>query len=231
MKRLSIRLVPVGDTTLVIVLTGTLDPSTRPDLIAVLDPIPPSPVVYVVVAAGDLWSCDLGGLDRLAVTHRALRAKGGHVAIAEAQPSLYRLIGLMTEPDAEPTIALYAGMAAALATTDVETCRLDAPPVPLPRHLPRLRRTRSVQAPARHRRATPPHPEPADPPPVAPVIARSRALREQAADQHRVLADRLGTALRATCRLGEARRRCGDSLAALRATLQAVRTTMAAGRR
>ncbi|MEV0388184.1 STAS domain-containing protein [Nonomuraea sp. NPDC050643] len=240
--QLSIRLLSVGDTTLVIVLNGELDASTRPDLAAVLDPIPHSPVTHVVVAAGDLSFCDLGGLDQLTHTHRALQAKGGHLAIAEARPTLYRLLDLMAEADIRPTIALYASVTAALAAIAVESRPLDAPPALPARHLPRLRRARNVQAPARHWPPASPCPEPVDPPPtvpimpvvpmspISPILARSRALREQTADHHRALTGRLGAAQAAVCRMDDARRRCADSLTTMRATLQKVRTTRAAER-
>jgi anti-anti-sigma factor len=145
---LSIRLVPVGDTTLVIVLAGELDVTTRPILAAPLAPIAQTLVVYVVVAAAELSFCDLSGLDQLARTHRALRAKGGHLAVAEAQPPLCRLIALQAEHDTAPAIAAYASMAAALSATDVEICQLDGPPAPLPRHLPRVRELRGARAPS-----------------------------------------------------------------------------------
>ncbi|MEV0386054.1 STAS domain-containing protein [Nonomuraea sp. NPDC050643] len=225
--QLSIRLVPVGDTTLVMVLTGELDLTTGPILAAFLDPIPQSAITHVVVAAADLWFCDLSGLDQLALTHRALQARGGHLAVAEAQPPLSRLIGLMTQHDARPPIAVHASMAAALAATDVEAYQLDTPPAPIPRHLPRVRELRRVRVPAqRPRAARPRRPEPADVPPATPVtpaIVRARALREQAAERQHALADRLNTAEEGVRRLGDALRRCGESSAALRATLQEAR--------
>jgi anti-anti-sigma regulatory factor len=202
--QLSIRLVPVGDTTLVVVLTGALDVTTRPVLAAFLDPIPQSAVTYVVVAAGDLWFCDLNGLDQLALTHRALQAKGGHLAVAEAPPPLCRLIALMAQHDTRPAIAVYASMAAALSATDVETYQIDALPTPMPRHLPRVRELHDVHVPVRHPRAAPPRSEPVAPPPIpppppsatlpTPIIIRSRALREQAVHHQQAIADRLSTA-------------------------------------
>ncbi|MFB4274572.1 STAS domain-containing protein [Nonomuraea sp. MTCD27] len=139
MMQLAIQLVPVGDTTLVIVLTGELDINTRPMLAALLDPIPQSPVTYVVVAAADLWFCDLGGLHQLALTHRALQAKGGHLAVVEARPPLCRLIALWSAYAPAPAFVAYASMAPALSATDVQACQIGGPPAPLPRHLPRVR--------------------------------------------------------------------------------------------
>jgi anti-anti-sigma factor len=139
--QLSLRLVPVGDTTLVVVLTGELDSTTRPVLAAFLDPLPRSHVKHVVVAAADLWFCDLNGLEQLAITHRALRAKGGQLAVAEPRTPLRRLITLMAE-HTQPAIPLYTSMPEALAATGVETYEM---PAPIPRrHLPRLRPARRV---------------------------------------------------------------------------------------
>jgi hypothetical protein len=61
-----------------------------------------------------------------------------------------------------------------------------------------------------------------------PAIVLSRALRERVADRRHVLADRLSTAEEGVRRLGDARRRCDDSLTALRATLREARAAMAA---
>ncbi|GAA3606191.1 hypothetical protein GCM10022419_108810 [Nonomuraea rosea] len=226
--RLSIRLVPVGDTTLVTVLTGELDLTTRPILAAFLDPIPRSAVIYMVVAAADLRFCDLNGLHQLARTHQALQAKGGRLAVAAPPPSLSRLIGLMAQHDARPAIAVHPSTAAALSATDVEAYQLNTPPAPIPRHLPRVRELHRVHLPARRPPAARPCPEPADLPPATPAIGRAQALREQAAERQHTLADRLSAAQDTVTRLREARRRCGDSLAALRASLRDARAAMAA---
>ncbi|MFG1704952.1 STAS domain-containing protein [Nonomuraea sp. M3C6] len=163
MMELSVRLVPVGDTTLVIALTGELDLTTRPVLAAFLDPLPRSRVKYVVVAAAELWFCDLNGLEQLAITHRALRDKGGHLAVAEAQPPLRRLIALMTERT-QPVIPVYASMPDALAGTDVETYKRPAPPVT--RHLPHLRTVQRLPLHGRSRTPRkPPRPEETGPSP------------------------------------------------------------------
>lgn len=137
--QLSVRLVPVGETTLVIALTGELDSTTRPVLAALLDPLPRSPVKYVVVAAADLWFCDLNGLQQLAITHQALRGKGGHLAVAEARSPLRRLVTLMAE-QARPSIPLYTSMPEALAATGLESYETLLPR----RHLPRLHAVRTV---------------------------------------------------------------------------------------
>ncbi|WP_240776901.1 STAS domain-containing protein [Nonomuraea basaltis] len=173
--QLSVRLVPVGETTLVIALTGELDSTTRPVLAAFLDPLPRSQVKYVVVAASDLWFCDLNGLEQFAITHRAMQAKGGHLAVAEAQPPLRRLITLMTE-HARPAIPVYVSMPEALADTDVEIYEMPAPPTPLSRHLPRLRNVPSVERDRPRARREPQHDEPG---PAAPgqAIVQSRTLR------------------------------------------------------
>ncbi|GAB2959873.1 STAS domain-containing protein [Nonomuraea fastidiosa] len=135
MMQLSVRLVPIDHTTLVITLTGELDRTTRPVLASFLDPVPKSPLTHVLVAAGDLWFCDLSGIERLALTHRALRAKGGHLAVAGARPPLRRLIALMGE-QADAAIPVFATMAEALAAAGVAAYR---PAGPARRHLPRLR--------------------------------------------------------------------------------------------
>ena len=155
LMQLSVRLVPVGDTTLVIALEGELDPSTRPVLAAFLDPLPGSRVKYVVVAAGDLWFCDLKGLEQLAATHRALQAKGGHLAVAEARPTLCRLISLMAD-HAHTAIPVFTTMPDALADTDVEIYGQTKPLRPVPRHLPALRGTRFPRPATRARRKGPP---------------------------------------------------------------------------
>ncbi|MFC5828017.1 STAS domain-containing protein [Nonomuraea insulae] len=239
MMQFSVRLVPVGETTLVLALTGELDLTTRPVLADFLDPIPRSPVTYVVVAAGDLWFCDVNGLHQLVLTHRALQAKGGHLAVAEARPPLQRLLDLMARHDTLPAIAAYTSMAEALAATDVETCQIDGPPVPMPRHLPRLRGLRSVHTAARHPREARPRRKPVDQSSAATItrsralivrsqalIVQSRALGEHAAGHRQVSTARLSEAHETVRRLGDTRRRCDDSLTALRATLLNARAAM-----
>ncbi|MEV4803882.1 STAS domain-containing protein [Nonomuraea sp. NPDC049421] len=143
MMHLSVRLVPVDGHTLVVALTGELDHMSRPVLSSILDPVPRSPLMHVLVAAADLWFCDLNGLERLTLTHRALRAKGGHLAVAEARPPLRRLIALMGE---QADIPVHATMAEALAAAQVDAYRL---PAPARRHLPSLR---GIQPTPRHAR-------------------------------------------------------------------------------
>lgn len=161
--QLSVRLVPVGDATLVIALAGELDPTTRPVLAAFLDPLPGSRVKHVIVAAGDLWFCDLNGLEQLAATHRALQAKGGHLAVAEPRPSLCRLITLMAE-HARTAIPVFATMPEALAGTGIEIYETTTPLRPVPRHLPRLRGARFPRPVAGRPRARAPRRGPPGPP-------------------------------------------------------------------
>jgi anti-anti-sigma factor len=227
MMQLSVRLVPVGDTTLVIALTGELDSTTVPVLAAFLDPLPQSPVKYVVVAAGDLWFCDLNGLKQLSITHRALLAKGGHLAVAEAQPPLSRLIGLMTT-QVQPGIPVYNSMPEALASTDVEVYETTAAPTPVPRHLPSLRGLagkQSLGAAPRVRpsarlsiRQDPPRPPPA-PVPQPPIIDQAKILYEQITHQRRVLTRQLDLLSETRLLVSSARERCGDSLKAMRTNL------------
>ncbi|GAA3544614.1 hypothetical protein GCM10022419_026030 [Nonomuraea rosea] len=223
MMQLSVRLVPVGDTTLVIALTGELDSTTAPVLAAFLDPLPQSPVKYVVVAAGDLWFCDLNGLKQLSITHRALLEKGGHLAVAEAQPPLSRLIGLMTT-QMQPGIPVYSSMPEALASTDVEVYETTAAPTPVPRHLPSLRGLagkQSLAAAPRIRpsaRLDPPRPQPV-PVPQPPIIDQAKILAEQITHQRRVLTRQLDLLSETRLLLSSARERCGDSLTAMRASL------------
>ncbi|GAA2825651.1 hypothetical protein GCM10020220_012840 [Nonomuraea rubra] len=125
---LAVRLVPVGDATLVITLTGELDATTTRMLAALLDPLPRTPVRHVIVAAQDLWFCDLRGLHQLALAHRALQAVNGHLAIAAAPPALRRLIALMIGHGG-PALPLYASVAAALSAAGTA-------PAPLPEHRP-----------------------------------------------------------------------------------------------
>ncbi|MER6575563.1 STAS domain-containing protein [Nonomuraea sp. NPDC001023] len=145
MMQLSVRLVPVGDTTLVVALAGELDSTTSPILAAFLDPLPRSRVKHVIVAAGDLWFCDLNGLEQLAITHRAMQEKGGHLAVAEAQPALCRLIALMTEHGGT-AIPLFSTMPDALAGTGVEIYEQTGPPRPVSRHLACFRRARGPRS-------------------------------------------------------------------------------------
>jgi anti-anti-sigma factor len=225
MMQLSVRLVPVGETTLVIALTGELDSTTRPVLAAFLDPLPKSSVKYVVVAAGDLWFCDLNGLEQLSITHQALRAKGGHLAVAEAQPPLRRLIGLMTT-QIPPGIPVYASMPEALAGTDVEIYETSAPPTPLRRHLPRMRTLQRAQPTAgrdRPARRDPPRTEP-EPGPLTPIIHQSRRLYERTVLQQRILSHQLDLMKETRLLLISTRERCGDSLMALRTSLADARS-------
>ncbi|GGT20634.1 STAS domain-containing protein [Nonomuraea spiralis] len=148
--QLSVRLVPVGDTTLVIALAGELDSTTSPILAAFLDPLPRSRVKHVIVAAGDLWFCDLNGLEKLAITHRAMQVKGGHLAVAEAQPALRRLVALMAEHGGT-AIPVFTAMPDALAGTGIEIYEQAGPPRPLGRHLPHFRRARDPRLERPHR--------------------------------------------------------------------------------
>ncbi|YCK33728.1 STAS domain-containing protein [Actinomadura sp. ATCC 39365] len=149
MMQLSVRLVPVGDTTLVVALAGELDSTTSPILAAFLDPLPRSRVKHVIVAAGDLWFCDLNGVEQLAITHRAMLEKGGHLAVAEAQPALCRLIALMTEHGGT-AIPLFGTMPEALAGTGVEIYEQTGPPRPVNRHLACFRRARDPRSEQHH---------------------------------------------------------------------------------
>lgn len=235
MMQLSVRLVPVSDATLVIALTGELDSTTRPVLAAFLDPLPASPVKYVLVAAGDLWFCDLTGLEQLSITHRALQAKDGHLAVAEAQPPLRRLISLMSE-QAKAALPVFDSMAEALADTGMEEYQTPASRASRRRHLPRMRpiprdppvvRDRlkprlqpSPGKPATERRVAP------DTGSVPSIIHQSRALREQIARQNETLARRLATTARARTVLLTVRQRCDDNLRAMRESLSDARAVV-----
>ncbi|MGW4793476.1 STAS domain-containing protein [Nonomuraea sp. NPDC004297] len=240
MMQLSVRLVPIDDTTLVIALTGELDSTTKPVLAAFLDPLPQTPVKRVVVAAGDLWFCDLNGLELLARTHRALRGSGGHLALAEPRPSLHRLVALMAERSTEP-IPVFASMPEALAAAGVEEYRTDEPSVGR-RHLPRLRAVPGAHAGGKERHRSRRRTSPADPSGPAPhppapqaepdtsglptAIYRSRTLRERALNQQQALNDGLTRTTEARTRLLSARRRCDDSLLALRHSLSEARSIL-----
>ncbi|MEV1000220.1 STAS domain-containing protein [Nonomuraea sp. NPDC050202] len=235
MMQLSVRLVPVDDVTLVIALTGELDSTTKPVLAAFLDPLPHTPVKHVLVAAGDLWFCDLNGLDLLARTHRALQEKDGYLALAEVQPPLRRLVALMTERSLT-AIPLFASMPEALAAAGVEAYQLPEPPVRR-RHLPRLRTVPRAQPPARGQARSRREPAPEQPRPLAPpveldasrlpeIIFESRSLRDQAVHQQQALHKRLHAAAEARTRLLRARRRCDDSLLALRSSLSEARSIL-----
>ncbi|MEV0379263.1 STAS domain-containing protein [Nonomuraea sp. NPDC050643] len=244
MMQLAVRLVPVDDTTLVIALTGELDSTTRPVLAAFLDPLPQSPIKFVLVAAGDLWFCDMTGLELLALTHRALKAKGGHLAVAEAQPPLRRLIALMTE-QAHPAIPVYTSMPEALAEAGVEAYRMPEGSGTSPRHLPRMRLMPRAQPSGRDRSRARREPRSSvwenDPPlspgavaeleaaSLPPVIHRSRTLREQARHEQQAIRRGLSTASKARTTLTSALQRCDASMEALRVNLMSVRTTLEAG--
>ncbi|GAA4914640.1 anti-anti-sigma factor [Nonomuraea thailandensis] len=235
MMQLSVRLVPVDDVTLVIALTGELDSTTKPVLAAFLDPLPQTSVKHVLVAAGDLWFCDLNGLDLLARTHRALQEQGGYLALAEVQPPLRRLVALMSErsPAALP---LFDSMPAALAAAGVEAYQLPEPAVKR-RHLPRMRAVPRAQPVAREQARSRREPAPAQARPLAPpveldgsrlpkIIFESRTLRDQTRYQQQALHDRLSTAAEARTRLMTTRRRCDDSLLAMRLSLSEARSIL-----
>ncbi|AQZ68116.1 unnamed protein product [[Actinomadura] parvosata subsp. kistnae] len=242
MMQLSVRLVPVDDTTLVIALTGELDSTTKPVLAAFLDPLPQTTVKHVLVAAGDLWFCDLNGLDLLARTHRALQEKGGHLALAEVQPPLRRLIALMTEQSAA-TIPVFATMAEALAAAGVEAYQ-PAEPALRRRHLPRLRTVPRAPSPVRAQARSRREPAPAqaaqaaqaarpsaaeielDVSSLPSVIFEARSLRDQALHQQQALNNRLTAAAQARARLLTTRRRCDDSLMAMRSSLSEARSIL-----
>ncbi|NJP94123.1 STAS domain-containing protein [Nonomuraea sp. FMUSA5-5] len=239
MMQLSVRLVPVDDTTLVIALTGELDSTTKPVLAAFLDPLPQTTVKHVLVAGGDLWFCDLNGLDLLARTHRALQEKGGHLALAEVQPPLRRLIALMTEQSAA-TIPVFATMPEALAAAGVEAYQ-PAEPALRRRHLPRLRtvprapsaaraqaRSRREPAPAQAAQAARPRAAEIelDVSSLPSVIFEARSLRDQALHQQQALNNQLTAAAQARAQLLTTRRRCDDSLMAMRSSLSEARSIL-----
>ncbi|WP_219463898.1 STAS domain-containing protein [Nonomuraea rhizosphaerae] len=236
------RLTTVSDTTVVITLTGELDTTTAPVLAATLGPLAESPIIHVIVAAGDLWFCDLTGLDHLAAAHKALYAKGGGLAVAEAGPALCRLIGLVTEHSRAP-MAMYDTMREALAEVGIAD---DEPPNPERRHLPRLRRVPRGQAPRQSLRQAPrqatrarqrsDHLHLVSPPPAPPAradgdepaaspgrpyraMARSRALREEARWQVEALEQRIRRSDRARQELFETRARCYATISTVRATV------------
>ncbi|MEU6723267.1 STAS domain-containing protein [Nonomuraea wenchangensis] len=206
--QLSVRLVPVGETTLVVALTGELDGTTRPVLAAFLDPLPQSRVEHVVIAAADLWFCDLDGLQQLALTHSAMRRKGGGLLVAEARPSLVRLISLMNERT-EP-IPVYPSMPEALAQTDVDVYEVSGPPTPIPRHMPLVRKVRTTPL------AEDPRPQKEAPPALSLVMSRSRGLREQTLRQRSTLTRQLLRTTQSRTLLLSARERCVASLEVLR---------------
>jgi anti-anti-sigma factor len=217
--QLSVRLVPVGETTLVVALTGELDATTRPVLAAFLDPLPRSRVKHVVVAASDLWFCDLDGLQQLALTHSAMRRKGGGLLVAEARPSLLRLISLM-DGQAEP-IPVFPSMPEALAQTDVDVYEVSGPPTPIPRHMPLLRnlRTTSPGEDARDR----PRPQKAA---LSLVMSRSRGLREQTLRQRSTLTRQLLRTAQSRTLLLSARERCVASLEVLRTSRVSIQSAI-----
>ncbi|GAA1609088.1 hypothetical protein GCM10009733_001600 [Nonomuraea maheshkhaliensis] len=255
MMQLSVRLVPIDDATLVIALTGELDVTTRPVLAAFLDPLPKSPVMHVLMAAADLWFCDLNGLEQLAATHAALRAKGGHLAVAEPQPPLRRLVSLMSAQD-QMSFPVFASMTEALASAGVPEYQAGhGTGVPLGgayRHLPYMRLQPRLQSGARRRfraRREPSQPlavqagearpekEPAASPvaPVtsagslAPLVERSRMLRQQAFDQKQTLARRRAAAVEARSLLHTTLERCDDNLTAMRGNLVRARAVISLG--
>ncbi len=240
--QLSVRLVPVGETTLVVALTGELDSTTRPVLAAFLEPLPQSRVKYVVIAAADLWFCDLDGLEQLALTHSAMRRKGGGLVVAEARPPLLRLISLMAG-QAEP-IPAYPSMPEALEQTDVDVYEVSGPPTPVPRHMPVLRnvRTTPLGEDTRDRPRPPRHPRPGEAPPgearpdatppdetlpaLSLAVSRSRGLREQALRQRSTLTRQLLRTTQSRTLLLSARERCFASLEVLRTSRVSIRSAI-----
>ncbi|WP_246649933.1 STAS domain-containing protein [Nonomuraea coxensis] len=225
---LSVRLVPVGETTLVVALTGELDSTTRPVLAAFLEPLPQSRVKYVVIAASDLWFCDLDGLKQLALTHSALRRKGGGLAVAEATPALLRLISLMAER-AEP-IPVYPSMPEALKQTDVDVYEVAGPPTPVPRHMPVLRTMRAAATPAEDVRRLPRLPRRPRPgealPALSLAVSRSRGLREQTLRRRSALTRQLMETAQSRTLLLSARERCFASLEVLRTSRVSIRSAL-----
>jgi anti-anti-sigma factor len=239
---LSVRLTTLSDTAVVLTLTGELDSTTSPVLAATLGPLAESPVTHVIVAAGDLWFCDLTGLDQLAATHLILYAKGGGLAVAEAGPALCRLIELVTEHSRAP-LTVYDTMQEALAGAGMATDDEQAPVAR--RHLPRLRRVQHIQ-PARAAQppAVRPRPVKAEVAELAPVtavgahtkitpaytaIARAHALREQAESQMRAIEQQISRSDQARRKLDETRARCKETVSAVRATVARATQTLAAG--
>ena len=234
---LSVRLTTVSATTVVLTLTGELDRTTAPVLAATLEPLAESPVEQVIVAAGDLWFCDLTGIDKLAATHRALHAKGGALAIAEAGPALCRLIELATEHSRAP-MRVYATLSEALAGAGIDP---DDPLPPERRHLPRLRGAqlaRTDRDPGRRPRPSRPA-LPAPPPetaaepgtnltPLCSAIARAHELREQATTQVETLRQRTHHYNQVRLTLNETRARCHAAMTTMRANLARVALTMSA---
>lgn len=148
---LSVQLQPIADTTMVVALAGELDAMTVPILSETLEPLVASPAMCVVVAAGDLWFCDLRGVSRLVAARRGLRVKGGDLVLAEASPALRRLISLMEQGRRSP-LPVFDTLPQALAACGV--CAEPAPPGP--RHLPLLRGLPARPVTGRRRGTTPP---------------------------------------------------------------------------
>ncbi|MBT2227264.1 STAS domain-containing protein [Nonomuraea sp. NEAU-A123] len=231
---LSVRLTTVSATVVVIHLTGELDSTTAPVLAATLEPLTESPVEQVIVAAGDLWFCDLTGIDELAATHRALHAKGGGLAVAEAGASLCRLIELVTEHSRAP-MRVYATLDEALTEAGVHP---EDPLPPARRHLPRLRRLPRAQ-PARADRRPRWRPDPAPPSATAAesgthltrvcsAIARAHALREQAATQVEALKQRTHRYNQVWLTMLETRARCLAAVTTMRANRARAALTLSA---
>jgi anti-anti-sigma factor len=231
---LSVRLTTVSATVVVVHLTGELDSTTAPVLAATLEPLTESPVEQVIVAAGDLWFCDLTGIDELAATHRALHAKGGGLAVAEAGASLCRLIELVTEHSRAP-MRVYATLDEALAQAGVNP---EDPVPPGRRHLPRLRRLPRTQ-PARPDRHPRWRPDPAPPSATAAesgtnltlvcsAIARAHALREQAATQVEALKQRTHRYHQVRLTMLETRARCLAAVTTMRANRARAALTLSA---
>ncbi|HUR07262.1 MAG TPA: STAS domain-containing protein, partial [Nonomuraea sp.] len=232
---LSVRLTTVSATVVVLHLTGELDSTTAPVLAATLEPLTGSPVEQVIVAAGDLWFCDLTGIDELCATHRALHAKGGGLAIAEAGASLCRLIELVTEHSRAP-MRVYATLSEALRGAGVNP---EDPLPPARRHLPRLRRLPRAE-PARagkhpRRRPGPARPELPAPPPatgvepgVCSAIARAHALRDEAAIQVEALKQRIHRHNQVRMTMLETRARCLATVTTMRANRARAALTLSA---
>ncbi|MFD1537679.1 STAS domain-containing protein [Nonomuraea guangzhouensis] len=229
---LSVRLTTVSATVVVLHLTGELDSTTAPVLAATLEPLTESPVEQVIVAAGDLWFCDLTGIDELAATHRALHAKGGGLAIAEAGSSLRRLIELVSEHSRAP-IRVYTTLSEALTGAGVN---LDDPSPPARRHLPRLRGAphASLALAGRHPRWRPAAPSATavesgtDLTLVCSAIARAHALREQAATQVEALKQRTHRYNQVRTTMLETRARCQAAVTAMRANRARAALTLSA---
>ncbi|WP_157244950.1 STAS domain-containing protein [Nonomuraea typhae] len=85
-RPLSARIARIGEQAATVVVTGTLDRSTRHVLQTVLSNLIPSGIVHVLIEATELDFCDVSGARVLEEAHALLYAAGGALTMTPSPP-------------------------------------------------------------------------------------------------------------------------------------------------